>query len=76
MDGAIEKRARELADARFRARWDQIRVSWETDKPISAPGPLDGLDYLIGADEWDKTPDNFIKEEYRKEARQESATTP
>jgi len=68
LGGDVESVARAIADARYHARLDVIAASQSTDRPISCPGPFDGMDYLIPAEQWDRASDS-IRDPYRADAR-------
>lgn len=66
----LEKMARAMANDDYEARIEFIRASQKTDRPISVPGPFDGLDYLLSAKQWDTLQGaEFLKDEHRRRAR-------
>jgi hypothetical protein len=69
MTTMIEKMARAMAHSDYQARLKVIEESQSTDRPISVPGPFDGLDYLLSESRWDQGGAGFIKESYRRLAR-------
>ena len=70
-DSMLEKMAQAMADQEYRARIQVIRASQNTDRPISVPGPFDGLDYLLSAAQWERagSDHDVIKNPYRAMAR-------
>ena len=69
-DFLIERMARAMADNRFNERLKVIRASRTTKRPISYPGPFDGMDYLISAEMWDAGNGlGDTQEPYRSDAR-------